>query len=111
VDSFRSGLQQDEQRSESGKSHQPQLVDSFIPSARKGPLKFYHKWCLSDRSGMKHPPTAVGGIPRILVSRLCRLGMKHPPTAVGGIPRILVSRLCRLGMKHPPTAVGGISES
>jgi hypothetical protein len=33
--------------------------------------------------------SAVGGITRVLVSHFCRLDMKHPPTAVGGIPDFL----------------------
>jgi len=35
---------------------------------------------------MNDPPTAVGGIPILLLQTSSRLGMNNPPTAVGGIP-------------------------
>ncbi|HJZ66638.1 MAG TPA: hypothetical protein VKF81_00725, partial [Blastocatellia bacterium] len=38
-----------------------------------------------------------------------RLNLKHPPTAVGGIPGAATPLSCRLSLNNPPTAVGGIA--
>ncbi|HJZ69664.1 MAG TPA: hypothetical protein VKF81_16180, partial [Blastocatellia bacterium] len=39
-----------------------------------------------------------------------RLNLKHPPTAVGGIPGAATPLSCRPGPNNPsPTAVGGIT--
>src|SRR5215471_16671084 len=38
-----------------------------------------------------------------------RLNLKHPPTAVGGIPGAATPLSCRPGLNKPPTAVGGIT--